>query len=123
MKQSATKLLSILVPSFNEEQNLPVVFPRLTQFSTIARAYRLRSHQIDNASTDRTPLIAREFCERDARWKLLRYSRNFGVEASMMAGLDHASGDAVVVLFSDLQDPPELIPEFVRQWEEGLKLW
>ena len=77
---------------------------------------------LDNASTDRTPLIAREFCERDARWKLLRYSRNFGVEASMMAGLDHASGDAVVVLFSDLQDPPELIPEFVRQWEEGFEV-
>jgi len=123
MKESATKLLSILVPSFNEEQNLPLVFPRLTQvLNTLPAHIDYEVIVLDNASTDRTPLIAREFCERDARWKLLRYSRNFGVEASMMAGLDHASGDAVVVLFSDLQDPPELIPEFVRQWEEGFEV-
>ena len=120
MKQSATKLLSILVPSFNEEQNLPLVFPRLTQvLNTLPAHIDYEVIVLDNASTDRTPLIAREFCERDARWKLLRYSRNFGVEASMIAGLDHASGDAVVVLFSDLQDPPEQITELVRQWEEG----
>ena len=94
----------ILVPSFNEEQNLPLVFPRLTQvLATLPAHIDYEVMVPHNASTDRTPMIAREFCERDARWKLLRYSRNFGVEASMMAGLDHASGDAVVVLFSDLQ--------------------
>jgi dolichol-phosphate mannosyltransferase len=123
MKHSATKLLSILVPSFNEEQNLPLAFPRLTQVLSMLPAHiDYEVILLDNASTDRTPMIAREFCERDARWKLLRYSRNFGVEASMMAGLDYASGDAVIVLFSDLQDPPELIPEFVRQWEEGFEV-
>jgi glycosyltransferase involved in cell wall biosynthesis len=123
VKDPAKKLLSIVIPAFNEEENLPLVFPRLTQMLD-----RLPGHidyeviLLDNASTDRTPAIAREFCEKDPRWKWLRYSRNFGVEASMMAGLDHASGDAVVLLFADLQDPPELIPEFVRQWEKGFEV-
>jgi len=123
MNESATKLLSILVPAFNEEENLSLVFPRLTQIlDTLPAHIDYEVIVLDNASTDRTPVIAREFCDRDRRWKLLRYSRNFGVEASMMAGLDYASGDAVMLLFSDLQDPPELIPEFVRQWEEGFEV-
>jgi len=120
VKESTEKLLSILVPAFNEEENLSLVFPRLTQVLNELPAHiDYEVIVLDNASTDRTSVIAREFCERDHRWKWLRYSRNFGVEASMLAGMDHASGDAVVLLFSDLQDPPELIPEFVRQWEKG----
>ena len=123
MKESATKLLSILVPAFNEEENLPLIFPRLTQIlNTLPAHIDYEVIVLDNASIDRTPIIAREFCERDPRWKLLRYSRNFGIEASMLAGMDHASGDAVILLFSDLQDPPELIPEFVRHWEEGFEV-
>lgn len=123
MKESAPKLLSILVPAFNEEANLPLVFPRLTQvLATLPAHIEYEVIVLDNASTDRTPIIAREFCERDPRWKLLRYSRNFGIEASMLAGMDHASGDAVILLFSDLQNPPELIPEFVRHWEEGFEV-
>jgi polyisoprenyl-phosphate glycosyltransferase len=123
MKKPATKLLSILLPAFNEEENLPLVFPRVTQIlGTLPAHIDYEVIVLDNASTDRTPVIAREFCESDRRWKLLRYSRNFGVEASMIAGMDYASGDAVVLLFSDLQDPPELIPEFVRQWEEGFEV-
>jgi dolichol-phosphate mannosyltransferase len=123
MKESATKLLSILVPAFNEENNLPLVFPRLTQvLGTLPAHIHYEVIVLDNASTDRTPIIAREFCERDRRWKLLRYSRNFGFESSVLAGLDHAHGGAVVLLASDLQDPPELIPEFVRRWEEGFEV-
>src|SRR5437660_12703967 len=101
MKDPASKLLSILLPAFNEEQNLPLVFSRLTQILRTSPAHiDYEVIVLDNASSDRTPIIAREFCERDRRWKLLRYSRNFGVEASMLAGLDHANGDAVVFLFS-----------------------
>ncbi len=123
MKESAEKLLSILVPAFNEEENLPQVFPRLSRIlDNLPRHIDYEVIILDNASTDRTSAIAREFCAKDRRWKLLRYSRNFGVEASMIAGMDHANGDAVVLLFSDLQDPPELIPEFVRQWEEGFEV-
>jgi len=123
MKESATKLLSILVPAFNEEENLPLVFPRLTQIlGTLPAHIDYEVIVLDNASTDRTPIIARKFCETNRRWKLLRYSRDFGFESSVVAGLDHARGDAVVLLASDLQDPPELIPEFVRRWEEGFEV-
>lgn len=74
---------------------------------------------LDNASTDRTGALAKRQCQQDSRWKYLRYSRNFGAEASMLAGLDHASGDAVINVFSDLQDPPELIPQMLAKWESG----
>jgi dolichol-phosphate mannosyltransferase len=74
---------------------------------------------IDNASTDGTGDVAAALAERDPRWRYLRFSRNFTVEVSIAAGLRYAQGDAALVLFSDLQDPPELIPEFVRQWEQG----
>ena len=123
MKDPTGKLLSILVPAFNEEENLPLVFPRLTQIlDNLPEPIDYEVIILDNASTDRTQVIAREFCEKDPRWKWLRYSRNFGVESSMVAGLDHARGDAVILLFADLQDPPELIPEFVREWEQGAEV-
>jgi len=123
MKDPASKLLSILLPAFNEEENLPLVFPRLTQILDALPAHiDYEVIILDNASTDRTSAIARELCAQDRRWKLLRYSRNFGFESSLVAGLDHARGDAVVLLVSDLQDPPELIPEFVRQWEGGFEV-
>ena len=123
MKESAEKLLSILVPAFNEEENLPQVFPRLSQIlDNLPGHIDYEVIILDNASTDRTSAIAREFCAKDRRWKLLRYSRNFGFESSIVAGLDHARGDAVVLLVSDLQDPPELIPEFVREWEQGAEV-
>ena len=64
---------------------------------------------VDNASTDGTRALAEDICQGDARWRYLRFSRDFGVETSMLAGLRASRGDATVVLFSDLQDPPELI--------------
>ena len=74
---------------------------------------------IDNASTDRTGEVAAELAARDPRWRYVRFSRNFSVEISIAAGLRFARGDAAMVLFSDLQDPPKLIPDFLRKWEEG----
>ena len=114
------KLLSVLVPAYNEAENLPSVYNRLTailQPLEVELDYEVVV--LDNASTDGTGDIARGFCLRDDRWRYLRYSRNFGVEASMLAGIDYAAGDAMITIFSDLQDPPELIPEFVRRWQEG----
>ena len=114
------KIITILLPSYNEERNLPVAYQRLTNvLQALPSHLEYEVIILDNASTDRTAEVAKEICARDARWKWLRYSRNFGLEASMLAGLDHASGDAVIIVFADLQDPPELIPEFVKHWEEG----
>src|SRR5438445_3562771 len=120
MKEPVTKRLSILVPAFDEEVHLALVLPRLSQvLNKLPWHIDYEVIVLDNASTDRTPAIAREFCETDRRWKWLRYSRNFGVEASMVSGMDHASGDAVILLFSCLPAPPGLISEFVRRWEGG----
>jgi dolichol-phosphate mannosyltransferase len=74
---------------------------------------------VDNGSTDRTPEIAGELCASDPRWKYLRLSRDFGYQNSITAGMLAATGDAVMVIDADLQDPPELIPEFVARWQEG----
>src|SRR5262249_17894787 len=74
---------------------------------------------VDNASGDRTPLLMAEVCREDPRWKYLRLSRNFGYQNSITAGMLAASGDAIMVIAADLQDPPELIPRFVSLWREG----
>ncbi len=74
---------------------------------------------IDNDSVDRTGQVAAELCARDPRWRYIKFSRNFNVEISITAGLRFARGDAAIVLFSDLQDPPEAIVDFTKKWEEG----
>ncbi len=74
---------------------------------------------VDTDSSDGTRKAGGDICARNSRWRYLKFSRNCRVEASLSAGLHYARGDAALVLFSDLQDPPELIPEFLRKWEEG----
>ncbi len=113
-------LLSIIIPAYNEEANLPTLFARVGAVADgLTERCRVEMIVLDNCSRDQTGRIATEQCARDSRWKYLRYSRNFGAEASLLAGLDFASGDAVVNLFSDLQDPPELIPQMLTEWEKG----
>ena len=114
------KLITIALPAYNEEGNLSKVEERLGRaLAGCADRYDFEFLILDNGSTDRTYAIAQEICRRDARYRLVRYSRNFGAEASLCAALDLARGDAVVLLFSDLQDPPELIPTFIEHWEQG----
>lgn len=113
-------LVTIIIPAYNEAENLPVLVDRVNEvLASQEPEFRFEVILLDNASTDRTPDKAAEICACDPRWKYLRYSRNFGLEASLLAGLDHAAGDAVINLFSDLQDPPELIPEMLRLWKQG----
>lgn len=119
MNDPTAALISIIVPAYNEEKNLPRVYERLDKIIAAAPEYRFEVIILDNASRDGTGAVATAICAKDPRWKYLRYSRNFGVEASLLAGLDHAKGDAVINLFSDLQDPPEIIPEMLKLWKEG----
>jgi dolichol-phosphate mannosyltransferase len=74
---------------------------------------------VDNGSSDDTPVIMAEICGRDRCWKYLRLSRDFGYQNSITAGMHAATGDAIMVIDADLQDPPELIPEFIARWQEG----
>lgn len=111
-------VLSIVVPARNEEGNLPRAHSEITRaMESLREPYEVLL--VDNASTDGTRALAEDLCSRDARWRYLRFSRDFGVETSMLAGLRASRGDATVVLFSDLQDPPELIATMVAKWREG----
>ena len=111
-------VLSVVVPAYNEADVLPALHPRLLQvLRGIGCAYEIV--YVNDGSTDRTLELLRALREQDPCVTLVDLSRNFGKEIALTAGLDHAVGDAVVVIDADLQDPPELIPELVRQWQAG----
>ena len=113
------KKISVIMPARNEEGNLERAYREVTEAFSRIPDYDYEVIIIDNASEDRTGEIAREICRRDRRWKYVRFSRDFGAEASISAGMRLAEGDAVINVFSDLQDPPDRIPDFVKKWEEG----
>jgi polyisoprenyl-phosphate glycosyltransferase len=112
------RLLSVIVPARNEADNLPRAYAEITA-ALAGLPHRYEVLVIDNASTDGTGAAAAGLCARDRRWRYVRFSRDFGIEASLAAGFRLARGHAAVVVFSDLQDPPGLIPEMVRRWEAG----
>ncbi|MFA5890643.1 MAG: glycosyltransferase family 2 protein [Actinomycetota bacterium] len=112
------KLVSIIIPARNEEENIPRVEKEVTS-ALAGLDYDFEFIIVDNASTDRTRALALDLCARDDRWRYVRFSRDFTVEASMTAGYRLAQGDAMVVLYSDLQDPPEAVTRLLAKWEEG----
>ena len=118
MPESVRQKLSIVIPTYNEEENVPRVYERL---SGILEGLELDWELIFSVDpcTDRTEDRIKELNERDPRVKMLRFSRRFGQPMATLAGMEAASGDAVVVIDCDLQDPPELITEMVARWREG----
>ena len=113
------KLISVVSPCYNEEGNVEVLVARVRElFSTIPQ-YRYEHIIIDNHSTDGTVEILREIAKQDPNVKVILNARNFGHIRSPHHAILEATGDAVIVLLSDLQDPPEMILEFVREWEAG----
>jgi glycosyltransferase involved in cell wall biosynthesis len=110
--------LSIVVPAFNEEAVLPEFHRRLTAILESMNV-AIEIIYVNDGSTDGTELILSDLRKTDSRLAILDLSRNFGKEIAMTAGLDHARGEVVVIIDADLQDPPELIPEFVKRWQEG----
>ncbi len=110
--------LSIVVPMFNEEDVLPILFDRLSSFlEKLGDSYEIIC--VNDGSTDKTAALLADAHARDNRIKVLNFSRNFGKEIALTAGLDVASGKAVVPIDADLQDPPELIETFLEKWREG----
>ena len=110
--------ISIIVPVFNEAEVLPEFHSRIMPvLESLEESFELLF--VDDGSRDGSVEIVSEFADTDHRIGLLALSRNFGKEIAMTAGMDHVSGDAVVIIDADLQDPPELIPELVNNWRAG----
>jgi len=112
-------LISVIVPAYNEASVLPAFHQRAAAVFERLDAYRWELLFVNDGSRDATQSVIDGLCARDERVGSIQLSRNFGKEIAMTAGLDHARGDAVVVIDADLQDPPELMEEFVRHWQDG----
>lgn len=115
----ARELLSIVVPCFNEEEVLSETIKQLTVFCNAQTALNTELIFIDDGSRDRTRDMLSDFAAADPRIRVICFARNFGHQIAVTAGINYAAGDAVVLIDSDLQDPPEVIGEMIAKWREG----
>ncbi|HET6746714.1 MAG TPA: glycosyltransferase family 2 protein [Candidatus Saccharimonadales bacterium] len=116
---SKKKKISILIPAYNEEEVLRHLYERLVKLAGETDGYDFEFLFVNDGSRDRTLEMIKAYSNDDARISYVNLSRNFGKEVAMIAGLDHVTGDATVIIDADLQDPPELIPQMITYWEEG----
>src|SRR5690606_26041679 len=113
-----TPEISIVVPLYNEFEVITILYERLKAvLDSLEMSYELVL--VDDGSRDGTPRAMGQLASADPAITAVFLSRNFGKEAALTAGLEHALGDAVIVMDADLQDPPELIPDMIRAWQEG----
>jgi len=112
------KKISVIIPCYNEEEVLHELFSRMTES---AENWKMEWEVIcvDDGSKDRTWELLAEQHGKDSRWKAISFSRNFGHQTAVSAGLCHTTGDAVIVIDADLQDPPEELHRFIKKWQEG----
>ncbi len=115
-------LVSIVTPCYNEEENVEEVYLRIKKVFESLDGYQYEHIFIDNASTDATVETLKNIARNDKNIKIIVNSRNFGYIRSPYYGLLQAGGDAVIYLVADLQDPPEMVPDLIRKWEEGYKI-
>ena len=112
------KILSIIVPCYNEEQALPFFYQEIDKVSKELKELNFEFIFVNDGSKDKTLEVLKEYHQKDKRVKYISFSRNFGKEAAMYAGLEHAKGDYVTIMDADLQDPPSLLKEMYRLAEE-----
>ena len=109
---------SIVVPAYNEEQSLPLFFERvIPMFEALNEPFEIIV--VNDGSKDKTEDILRQKCLEDKRVRGISFSRNFGQQAAFLCGLKHTSGEAVIAMDADLQDPPEVALEMIEKWKEG----
>ena len=113
------KKITIIIPAYNEEESLPPLYERLEKLMNSMGNYEFEILFVNDGSKDNTINLIKEYRQKDERISYVDFSRNFGKEIAMIAGLDYATGDCVIFMDADLQDPPELVPELVKYWEEG----
>ena len=114
------KKISIIIPAYNEEESLPFLIERINKLmNSLEDKYDFEILFINDGSKDRTLELIKEYRDKDKRICYVDFARNFGKEIAMKAGIDYCTGDCAIFLDADLQDPPELIPELIKYWEEG----
>ncbi len=113
------KKVTILIPAYNEEKSLPLLYPELKQLMDSMEGYEWEILFVNDGSKDHTLEMLYELREADKRVNIVNLSRNFGKESAMLAGFDYANGDCMIIMDADLQDPPSLIPQMLEYWEEG----
>lgn len=113
------KLVTILIPTYNEEAVLPLLYERLLKLMNNLSQYNFELLFVNDGSTDRTLELIRNMRKADSRVCYINLSRNYGKEIAMIAGFDYVHGDCLINIDADLQDPPELIPTMLKYWEEG----
>lgn len=110
-------LISLIVPCYNEEEALPILYNAICDVANDLSAYEFEFIFINDGSRDRTSEVIKSIADKDSRVRYIIFSRNFGKESAMYAGLEKSKGDYVAILDADMQDPPSLIPEMVRRLE------
>ena len=115
----AKKKITILIPAYNEQEVLEQLYNRLVKLAKDTSSYAFEFLFVNDGSRDNTLPMIKAYVEKDNRIAYVNLSRNFGKEIAMIAGIDHVTGDALVIIDADLQDPPELIPQMIKYWEEG----
>ena len=119
--ENSTVEYSVIIPVYNEQEVLETTWKRLTEtMRGVGGTYELLF--VDDGSRDGSAAILRRICEQDPCSKMLSFSRNFGQQAAMSAGIDFSRGKAVVFIDADLQDPPEVIPRMIEKWKEGYEI-
>jgi glycosyltransferase involved in cell wall biosynthesis len=113
------KKISVLIPCYNEEKTLPLLYPELVKLMEGLPDYEWEIMFVNDGSADNTLHILQQLRQQDKRVNYVDLSRNFGKEVAMLAGFDYVTGDCMVIVDADLQDPPALIPEMLKYWEEG----
>ncbi len=113
------KKISILIPCYNEEKTLPLLYPELVKLMEGLPNYEWEIMFVNDGSGDNTLQLLQQLRQQDKRINYVDLSRNFGKEVAMLAGFDYVTGDCMVIVDADLQDPPALIPEMIKYWEEG----
>lgn len=116
------KSVSIVIPLYNEEESAPILLKELQEATQKCDEYEFEYVFVDDGSKDKSVDIVNELIKTESRLRLVEFSRNFGKEAAVSAGIHEAKGDAVIIMDADLQHPPKLIPQFIDRWKQGAEI-
>lgn len=120
--KSKIKILSFVIPAYNEEEVIPELIKRLTLFINQYSQYAFEIIIVENGSVDKSFSLLSQYAKKDKRIKIVQLSRNFGGDEGILAGMRFATGDAAIIFMADLQEPLETVKQFIIKWEEGYEI-